>query len=102
MQELAASFIKSLNLLPAGQEDEDKQIDAMLSATDNPHELFGGGTPDESTPKGKQQKAQLDSRAFLDLYIKRSIFEGINGTSFITLYLHADHRVAGKLVRQGS
>jgi hypothetical protein len=60
MQEFAAAFIKSLGLLPANQADEDKQIDAMLSVTENSHELFAGGTPDETTPKGKAQKTLLE------------------------------------------
>ena len=58
--EFAAGFLKSLNVLPPNQPDEDKQIDAMLSVTDNSLELFGGGTPDENTPKGKAQKALLE------------------------------------------
>lgn len=75
MQELAASFIKSLNLLPGGQPDEDKQIDAMLSATDNSHELFAGGTPDESTPKGKQQKTLLDG--WVELLEKENLIDHV-------------------------
>ncbi len=60
IQEFSSGFIKALGLAPAGQPDEEKQIDAMLSVADNAHELFAGGTPDEETPKGKQQKALLD------------------------------------------
>jgi len=59
MLELAIAFLKSLSLVPAGAADEDKLLDAMLSVAENAQELVAGGTPDESTPKGKAQKALL-------------------------------------------
>ena len=75
MQELAAGFIKSLCVVAAGQADEEKQIDAMLSVADNTHELFAGGTPDEGTPKGKTQKALLDG--WVDLLEKESLIDHV-------------------------
>ncbi len=75
MQETAATFIKSLGVVPAGQADEERQIDAMLSVADNTHELFAGGTPDEGTPKGKNQKALLDG--WVDLLEKESLIDHV-------------------------
>lgn len=60
IQEFSAAFIKSLGVIAPNQPDEEKQIDAILSVAENAHELFGGGTPDESTPKGKAQQALLE------------------------------------------
>ena len=60
MLEYATTFLKSLALIPAGGADEDQALDATLSVNDNAQELFGGGAPDESTPKGKSQKALLE------------------------------------------
>ncbi len=74
MQEVAVGFIKSLGVVPAGP-DEEKQIDAMLSVADNTHELFAGGTPDESSPKGKNQKALLDG--WVDLLEKESLIDHV-------------------------
>src|SRR4051812_18743718 len=73
MLEFAAAFIKQLGLLPPNQPDEDKQIDAVLSVTDNSHELFAGGTPDEETPRGKQQKALLDG--WVDLLEREQLID---------------------------
>ena len=75
MQEMAASFIKSLGLVPTGQPDEDKQLDAMLSVTDNSHELFNGGTPEEETPKGKAQKVLLDG--WVELLEKEQLIDHV-------------------------
>lgn len=61
MQEFAMAFIKSLGILPQGGPDEDKQADAVLNVTENSQELFAGGTPDESSAKGKAQKVLLDA-----------------------------------------
>jgi hypothetical protein len=42
-----------------------------LSVTENSLELFAGGTPDEDTPKGKQQKALLEG--WVDLLEKEEL-----------------------------
>ena len=54
---IAAQYLESIEALAvAGQF---ATYDAILSAPENALELVGGGTPDESTPKGKAQKALL-------------------------------------------
>src|SRR3954464_5651849 len=60
MQDIAVNFVKSLNLVSVTSNgDLDRAIDSMLSVPDNALELFGGGAPDENTPKGKTQRALL-------------------------------------------
>src|ERR1700675_3579795 len=57
MLDIALGFLKSLNL--AGEGGEEASLDAYLSAPENAQELVAGGAPDESTPRGKAQKALL-------------------------------------------
>lgn len=59
MLEFALAYLKSLNLVPAGTVDEERVLDAMLNVPENALELVNAGTPDESTPKGKAQRALL-------------------------------------------
>jgi len=70
--EIAASFFKSLELDGA---DEERRLDALFSAPNNAEELLGGGTPDESTSKGKAQKALL--AAWVDLLERENVMEHI-------------------------
>jgi hypothetical protein len=58
MLEIACRFLQSLNLGDNG-EDEEPNLDAYFSAPENAQELVAGGIPDESTPRGKSQKALL-------------------------------------------
>jgi hypothetical protein len=60
MLEYSIAYLKSLNRVPAGAADEDKQLDAMLNVPENAQELMAGGTPDDNTPKGKAQRALLN------------------------------------------
>ena len=39
--------------------DEDAELDPWLNAPENAQALVGGGTPSESTPEGRSQKARL-------------------------------------------
>ncbi|MGI9103796.1 MAG: hypothetical protein ACR2IF_15255 [Terriglobales bacterium] len=58
LQEIAHAFLASLELAPAEGQDH-VQLDPLLNFPDNAQELVAGGTPDESTPKGRAQKALL-------------------------------------------
>ncbi|MCI0356140.1 MAG: hypothetical protein L0099_14045 [Acidobacteria bacterium] len=58
MLEIGTRFLKSLNLGGNGEEDE-RTLDAYFSAPENAQELVAGGIPDESTPRGKSQKALI-------------------------------------------
>ncbi len=71
MQDFAVAYLKSLNLPTNGEED--KAFDAMLSVPENAQELFGGGTPDESTPKGKAQRALLNG--WVEFLEKENVME---------------------------
>ena len=58
MREISCEFLRSLEIdLP----DEDAGLDPWLNAPENAHALVGGGTPSESTPEGRSQKARLSS-----------------------------------------
>jgi len=56
MREISCEFLRSLQLdLP----DDDAELDPWLNAPENAHALVGGGTPSESSPEGRSQKARL-------------------------------------------
>lgn len=56
MREITCEFLRSLQIdLP----DDDAELDPWLNAPENAHALVGGGTPVESTPEGRSQKARL-------------------------------------------
>lgn len=59
-EDIARTFLAALELpAPAGREQLD--LDPLLNVPDNALELVAGGTPDDSTPKGKAQKALLSA-----------------------------------------
>lgn len=60
MLEITASFLKSLGA-GADSPDVSAAVDGILSAPENAQELVAGGTPDETTAKGKAQKALLNA-----------------------------------------
>ncbi len=58
LQEITRLFLASLDLpVPEGQDHVD--LDSLLSVPENAQELVAAGTPEESTPKGRAQKALL-------------------------------------------
>ncbi len=71
MQEIAGQFLKSLGLAVNDPED----LKALLSVPENAQELMGGGAPDDSTPKGKNQKALLN--AWVDLLERENVLENV-------------------------
>jgi hypothetical protein len=60
MRYIAAQYLKSLGLV---SDVEDPQVDGLLNVPENAHEIMAGGTPDDSDPKGKAQKALLNAWA---------------------------------------
>jgi hypothetical protein len=56
---IASQFLESMDALALA--GEYATYDAILSVPDNAQELVAGGSPDESTPKGKAQKAILEA-----------------------------------------
>jgi len=72
MQEICHSFLRSLNL--AGG-DNDSAIDGYLNMPENAQELLAGGSPDDSTPRGKAQRMLLT--AWVDLLEKQNVMESI-------------------------
>ncbi len=44
---------------------EDPMVDGILNVPENAHEIMAGGTPEDSNPKGKAQKALLNAWAEL-------------------------------------
>ncbi len=71
MQEIAGQFLKSLGLAVNDPED----LKALLSVPENAQEIMGGGAPDDSTPKGKNQKALLN--AWVDLLERENVLENV-------------------------
>lgn len=58
MRDIAAQYLKSLGLVP---DVGDPRVDALLNVPENAHEIMDGGAPDDSSPKGKAQKALLNA-----------------------------------------
>ena len=73
MLEIALGFLKSLNLTSDG--GEEAGLDPYLSAPENAQELVAGGAPDESTPRGKAQKALLT--AWLEALEREAVMENV-------------------------
>jgi hypothetical protein len=73
MLEIALGFLKSLNLV--GEGGEEAALDAYLSAPENAQELVAGGAPDESTPRGKAQKALL--AAWLEALEREAVMDNV-------------------------
>ncbi|MGH9579577.1 MAG: hypothetical protein ACRD2R_01180, partial [Terriglobales bacterium] len=72
MLEIGCAFLKGLNL--GGEAaDDDRQLDAYFSAPENSQELLAGGLPDDSTPRGKSQKALL--AAWVELLERESVMD---------------------------
>ncbi len=56
MREILCEFLRSLAIdVP----DDDTELDPWLNAPENAQALVSGGTPNESTPEGRSQKARL-------------------------------------------
>src|SRR5690349_16506328 len=72
MQAIACDFLRSLQL--DGIEN-DESIDVLLNEPENAHELFAGGTPVETLPKGKAQRALLTG--WLELLEKENVFSHV-------------------------
>src|SRR6266404_2101856 len=80
---IASQFLESIEALAvAGQY---ATYDAILSAPENAEELVAGGTPDESTAKGKAQRALLN--AWLDVLQREQVMQ----------YVIASYEVVGLL-----
>src|SRR5499425_2087943 len=56
MREILCAFLRSLEIdVP----DQDAEMDPWLNAPENAEALVGGGTPNETTPESRSQKARL-------------------------------------------
>lgn len=72
LREMCHSFLRSLKI--AGEE-EDAAVDGYLSVPENAQELAAGGSPDDSTPRGKAQRTLL--AAWVDLLERQNVMESI-------------------------
>src|SRR5690348_1950965 len=72
MQAIACDFLRSLQ--PEGMEN-DESVDLLLNEPENAHELFAGGSPVESLPKGKAQRALLNG--WLEMLEKENVFDHV-------------------------
>ena len=72
MREIAAQFLKSLEVVP---DMDDPLVDGILNVPENAHELMAGGTPDDSSPKGKAQKALLN--AWVELLDRENVMASV-------------------------
>jgi hypothetical protein len=72
MRHIAAQFVRMLGIVA---ELEDPQVDSVLNVPENAQELMNGGAPDESTAKGKAQKALLG--VWVDLLERENVMEAV-------------------------
>lgn len=56
MQSIACDFMRALQVA----DNDDAAVDALLNVPENAQELFAGGMPNETVPKGKSQRALLN------------------------------------------
>jgi hypothetical protein len=72
MREIAAQFLKSLEVVP---DMDDPLVDGILNVPENAHELMAGGTPDDSSPKSKAQKALVN--AWVELLERENVMGSV-------------------------
>ena len=72
MQSIACDFLRLLQL-PGIENDE--ALDPLLNVPENAHELFAGGAPVESLPKGKAQRALLS--AWVEMLEKENVIQHV-------------------------
>ncbi len=73
VRKLAYEFLQSLNL--GTEEDPERAINAWLNAPENALELVSSGTPEDTTPEGRAQKARLAS--WLGLLDREKLMEHV-------------------------
>jgi hypothetical protein len=71
MQEIAGRFLKSLGVVS----EDDHEIESLLNDPENAQELVAGGSPEDSTAKGKNQKVLLN--AWVDILERESVMENV-------------------------
>jgi len=72
MDLILREFVEGLEISTPEGKDQ-LELDPLLNAPDNAQELVAGGVPDESTPKGKVQKALLG--AWVELLERHGVME---------------------------
>lgn len=72
MREIAAQFLKSLEVVP---DMDDPLVDGILNVPENAQELMASGMPDDSTPKSKAQKALLN--AWVELLERENVMANV-------------------------
>lgn len=72
MQEISAQYLKMLGFVA---DLDDPLVDTVLNVPENAQEIMANGAPDESTAKGKMQKALL--AAWVELLERESVMENV-------------------------
>lgn len=73
MLSIAYEFLKSAGIAP--EYEEESVLDGFLSAPENGQELVAGGNPDETTPRGRAQRAMLI--AWVELLDRHNVIEHV-------------------------
>ena len=69
----AYEFLKTSGVAP--EYEEDAVLDGFLSSPENGQELVAGGSPDETTPRGRAQRAILN--AWVELLERHNVMEHV-------------------------
>jgi hypothetical protein len=72
LQEVSARYLTELGIVA---DAEDPLVDSILNVPENAQEIMNGGAPDETTAKGKAQKALLG--AWVDLLERESVIQSV-------------------------
>src|SRR5215467_12831860 len=72
LQDICGQYLKMLGFIA---EIDDSLVDTVLNVPENAQEMLAGGSPDETTPKGKAQKALL--AAWMDLLEREGVMEKV-------------------------
>ena len=74
MQSISCDFLRELQVAGIDNSDE-SALDALLNVPENAQELFAGGMPTETVPKGKSQRALLSG--WVDLLERENVIHHV-------------------------
>ncbi len=71
VRRIACDFLQAVQ--PPAEGDSERTFNEWLNVPENAQELVGGGSPDDSTPEGRSQKARL--QIWVDLLEREKVME---------------------------
>jgi class 3 adenylate cyclase len=99
VRRIACDFLLSLQL-ETDDAEQNAILDGWLSVPENAQELVGAGSPDDSTPQGRSQKARLT--LWLDLLERENVMEYVVASyEVVPLLAEYSHRINPQQLKHG-